>query len=169
VPGFNLERRADARPQPKTLGVHQQEDGGGVGRGHHRADQKCLGPADIERIFGDRRRNQRRHQHAEGGQNSGGRQHGADALETCFQSAIEQDQRQRHRADQIRCPHVVEAEAARPAFAGGHTDEQEDQQQGRTEAQREQAGENACHHENRTEQNGNADRVEGCHYLCVSP
>ena len=43
-----------------------------------------LGPAELERLFGDRRREQRGHQHADGRQHHRGRQHGADALKPVF-------------------------------------------------------------------------------------
>ena len=57
--GFDLQRRADARPQPQSLGMEQEEDGGGIGRGDHRAHQQRLGPAETEgqhrRRSGERR------------------------------------------------------------------------------------------------------------------
>ena len=53
--GFHLDGGADAGPQPQTARMHEKEDGGGVGRGHHRADQQALGPGEVECINGDRR------------------------------------------------------------------------------------------------------------------
>src|SRR6266850_265097 len=70
---------------------------------------------------------------------------------------IEQDQRQRHRADQIGGADVVEPQLPRAGVAGQHADEQEHQQQWRAEAQREQARQNAGHHQSRAEKNGYAD------------
>ena len=106
--GFDLERRADARAQPQALRVHQQKHRRGVGRGHHRADQQRLDPVEPERISGDRRGDQCGQQHANGRQHHRGRQHRADALKPGPQAAIEQDQCQRDRPDQIGGTNVVE-------------------------------------------------------------
>ncbi len=43
--------------------------------------------------------------------------------------------------------HVVEMDAAGPGFAGQHTDDDEDQQQGRAETQRDEARQDARHHQ----------------------
>ena len=62
--GFDLERGADARPQPQALGVQQEEHRRGVGRGDHGADQQRLrsssGPAPDGHRRGQRRGDQRR-------------------------------------------------------------------------------------------------------------
>src|SRR6185437_5868423 len=58
---------------------------------------------------------------------------------------------------------VVEAELARASIAGDHADHQKHQQQGRAEAQRQQARQDAGHDQNRAEKDGYADRVEGGH------
>ena len=161
--GFDLQRRADARTQAQALGMHQQKHRGGVGRGHHGADQQRLGPVQVERIFGDRRGDQRRQQHAGGRQHHRRRQHRADTLKPGPQAAIEQDQRQRHRPHQIGGADVVEPQLAGTGIAGQHADEQEYQQQRGAEAQREQARQNAGHHQDRAKQNGYADRIERSH------
>jgi hypothetical protein len=58
--GFNLERRADPRPQAQPARVDQKEHRCGIGRRHDRADQQRLGPAHPEQIFRDRRGQRRR-------------------------------------------------------------------------------------------------------------
>ena len=62
--GFGFQRRTDARAQPQALRMHQKKHRGRIGGGHDSTDQKRLGPVQVERIFGDRRRDQRRQQHA---------------------------------------------------------------------------------------------------------
>ncbi len=161
--GFRLQRRTHARAQAQALGVHQQEHGGGVGRGHHRADQQRLRPVEVERPFGERRRDQRGQEHADGREHHGGREHGADAGKARPQAAVEQDQRQRHRADQIGGADVVELELPGTGIARQHADHEEDEQQGRAEAQRKQARQDTGHHQDGAEQYGEADRVEGGH------
>ena len=156
--GFDLQRRADAGTQAQPLRVHQQKHRGGIGRRHHGADQQRLGPVQIERVFGDRRGDQRGHQHADRRQHHRRRQHRANALKPGLQAAIEQDQGQRHRAHQIGGADVVEPQLAGTGIAGQHADEQEHQQQRRAEAQREQARQNAGHHQNGAKKNGYADR-----------
>ena len=143
--------------------MHQQKHRRRIGRRHHGADQQRLGPVQIERIFGDRRGDQRRQQHADGRQHHRGRQHRADALKPRAQAAVEQDQRQRHRSHQIGGAHVVEPQLARAGIAGHHADQQKHQQQRRAEAQRQQARQDAGHHQNRAEKNGYADRIERSH------
>ena len=76
------------------------------------------------------------------------------------QAAVEQDQAERHRADRVGEPHVVELDAADAGFAGQHADQQEDQQQRRAEAQRDQARHDAGQHQHGAEQDGDADGVE---------
>jgi hypothetical protein len=98
-----------------------------------------------------------------GGQHHRRRQHRADALKPGSQATIEQDQRQRHRAHQIGGAHIVEAQLAGAGVAGQHADQQKHQQQRCAEAQRQQARQNAGHHQDRAEQNGYADRIERSH------
>jgi hypothetical protein len=130
-----------------------------------------LGPVQVEGIFRHRRRDQRRQQHADCRQHHRRRQHGANGLEAGFQPAIEQDQRQRHRADQVSGMDVIETQPARSGFAGNHADEQEEQQQRRAEAKREQAGQDAGHDENGAEkiamltESSDAMRLRGRKYL----
>ena len=161
--GFRLQRRADARAQPQALRMHQQKHRRGIGGRHHRADQQRFGPVQVERIFGDGCGDQRRQQHADRRQHHRGRQHRADALKPRSQAAIEQDQRQRHRSHQIGGAHIVEPQVAGAGIAGQHADHQKHQQQRRAEAQRQQARQNAGHHQHRAEKNGYADRVERSH------
>ncbi len=143
--------------------MHQQKHRRGIGRRHHGADQQRFGPVQIERISGDRCGDQRGQQHADRRQHHRGRQHRADALKPRAQAAIEQDQRQRHRPHQIGGAHIVEPQLARTGIAGHHADQQEHQQQRRAEAQRQQARQNAGHHQNRAEKDGYADRIERSH------
>jgi len=143
--------------------MYQQKHRRGIGRRHHRAHQQRFGPVQIEHIFGDRRGDQGRQQHADRRQHHRRRQHRADALKPRSQAAIEQDQRQRHRAHQIGGAHVVEPQLARAGIAGQHADHQKHQQQRRAEAQRQQARQDARHDKRGAEKNGYADRVERRH------
>ncbi|MGX1168116.1 hypothetical protein AB7M16_004382 [Bradyrhizobium sp. USDA 372] len=161
--GFRLQRRADARAQTQALGVHQEEHGGRVGRGHHGAHQQRLRPVEVERVFGERRRDQRGQQHADGREHERRGEHGADAGKARAQAAVEQDQGERDGADQIGGADVVELELTGAGIAGEHADDQEDEQQRRAEAQRKQAREDAGHDEDGAEQYGQTDGVEGSH------
>ena len=158
--GLRLQRGADARPQPQALGMHQQEHGRGIGRGDDGADQHGFGPAEVERIFRDRRGDERGHQHPHGGERHRGRQHGAVALEARAQAAIEQDQRQRDRADQIGGTDVLEFDMTGAGITREHADDEEHQQQRRAEAQGQQARQDAGHDQDRAKEDGNADGVE---------
>ena len=162
-PGLDLERRADARPQPQPLGVQQEEHRRGVGRGDDRADQQRLGPAEPERKHRRRRGQRGSHQHADGRQQARRADHVAEGLVAGAQTAVEQDQRQRHRSDGVGEPHVVEPDAERPRLARQHADQQEHQQQRRAEAQRHQARQDAGQDQKRRKQNADADRVKRAH------
>ena len=99
--GFDLERRADARAQAQAAGMDQEEHRRGIGRGHDRADQQRLAPAHVEQVPGDRRGQPRGDHDADGRQHGRGRQHAAEGRKPGTQAAVEQDQRQRDRADHI--------------------------------------------------------------------
>ena len=88
---------------------------------------------------------------------AGGREHVAECRKPRAQAAVEQDQAERHGADGIGQPHVVELDAADAGFAGQHADQEEDQQQRRAEAQRDQARHDAGQHQHGAEQDGDAD------------
>jgi len=79
------------------------------------------------------------------------------------QAAVEQDQRQRDRSHQIGGAHVVEPQLARTGIAGQHADQEKHQEQGRAESQRQQARQNAGHHQKRAQKDGYADLVERRH------
>ena len=161
--GFGFQCRANSRAQAQALRVHQQEHRGRVGRGHDGADQKRFGPVEVERIARDRRSDDSGQQHADRGEHHRGRKHGADVLEARAQAAVEQDQRQCDRADEIGAAHVVELQPAGSGIARQHADDEEHQQQGGAEAQREQAREDARHDEHGTQQDRDTDLVERSH------
>ena len=144
-------------------GVHQEEHRRGVGRGHHRADQQRLGPAHVEQVFGDRGGDRRREQDTDGRERGRRRQHAAKGGKPRAQAAVEQDQRQRDRADHVGRAHVVELDAARPPFAREHPDDQEHEQQRRAEAHRHQARHDAGQDQESAQQNADADGVERGH------
>jgi hypothetical protein len=145
--GFGFQRRADARPQPQALRMHQQEYGRRIGRGDDRADQKRLGPVEIERIARDRRGDHGGQEHAGGRQHHRRREHAADIGKARAQAAVEQDQRERHGADQIGGSVIVEHDMSGSVLAREHADHQEHEQQRRAEAQRKQARQDARQHE----------------------
>jgi hypothetical protein len=100
--GFHLQRRAHARTQTQALTMNQKEYGGRVRGRHHRADQQRLRPMPTPSVY-----------LATGAvisavsstptvaRTADGASTALDALETGLQPAVEQDQRQRHRADQV--------------------------------------------------------------------
>ena len=91
----------------------------------------------------DRRRDRRRDQDPDRRERAGRRQHAAEGGKPGAQTAVEQDQGQRDRADRVGELHVVEADAAGPGFSGQHADQNEDQQQRGAEAQRHQTRQDA--------------------------
>ena len=118
--GFDLERGADARPQPQPPGVEQEEHRRRVGRGHHGADQQRLGPVDAAHDTGDRRGQRRRDQDTQRWRA------GLRARARCgrSRSRVRSPPSNRIRASatshHIGQPHVVELDAAAAGFAGQH-------------------------------------------------
>ena len=47
--GFDLDGRRYPRPHPQSAGMHQEEHGGGVGRGDGGAEEKAFDPVQVER------------------------------------------------------------------------------------------------------------------------
>src|SRR5262249_39117339 len=85
------------------------------------------------------------------------------------QSTVEQDERKRDRADHVGRTHVIELDSARSCLAGEHAENKEHEQQWRAEPHCDQARQDAGEHEKRAEQNADADSVERCHNLILSP
>src|SRR5262245_25778701 len=79
------------------------------------------------------------------------------------QAAVEQDEGQRDRTDRIGDTDVIELDTAGPVFAGQHADQEEDQQQGRAKAHRDQARQDAGEHQQAAQQNDEAYIVERTH------
>ncbi len=112
--GFDLERRADARPQAQPARMQQEEHGGRVGGGDDRA--RRARPRSSSRPsghIGDRRGQRRGDSNAHRREHARRRHHVAESLETGAQAAVEQDERQRDRADHVGAAHIVELDAAR--------------------------------------------------------
>jgi hypothetical protein len=94
---------------------------------------------------------------ADAGEQACGRQHVAEGGEPGAQSAVEQDQAERHGTYGVGKLHIVELDAAKAGFARQHADQKEDQQQRGAEAQRDQARHDAGQHQHRAEQDRYAD------------
>ena len=129
--------------KPQAARMHQEEHRRGVGRGHRRAEQQALEPAQAEAVDRDRRREHGRDQHPDGRERAGRAEHAAEGGEAGAQAAIEQDQRQRDRADRVDQRHIVEADAAGPGLARQHSHQDEDQQQWCAKAQSHKARQDA--------------------------
>ncbi len=124
--GFDLERCANPRAQPQTVGVEEEKHCGSVGRSHHGAGEQGFGPAQSEGKLGERGRQHRAEQDADRGERERRGEHAAKCGKARAQTAVEQDQGQRNRTDEVGGAHVVELDAE-PHVARGHADQQEDQ------------------------------------------
>ena len=144
------------------MGVDEKEHRSGIGRGHHGAGEQGLGPIQPEGELGEWGCQHRAHQDADCGQRQRGGEHAAKCGKARAQAAVEQDQRQRDRTDQIGGTHVVEFDAE-PDIAGAHANQQEDQQEGRPEPQRDEARQDAGQHQRGAQQNREADCIECAH------
>ncbi len=161
--GFHFQRRADARAQPQPAGMDQEEHRRRIGRGHHGADQQRLEPAEAKHIAGGRRGERRGEQHPDGGEHQRGGEHAAEGGKARAQAAVEQDEGERNRAHQIGGVHVIELDPARPRLARQHAQDQEHQEQRRPEPHGHQARQDAGQHQERAQQNADADGVESGH------
>ncbi len=143
--------------------MNEQEHRCRVGRGHHRADQERFHPIEAEQVMRRRRGQRRREQDADGREHEGRRDDAAEGRKPRAQAAVEQDQRQRHRADQVGRVDVIERDPAGTGFAGEHADQEEHQQQRRTEPQGDEARQDAGQHQQCAEHDGKAYGIERCH------
>ena len=161
--GLDFERGADARAQSQAARVNEEEHRCRVGRRHHRADQYRFLPAEPERVAGKRGREHRTDQHADRCQGQGGPEHAAKGRKARAQAAVEQDERERHRSNQIGRAHVVKLDP-KAALAGRHAEDEKDEQQRRPEAQRDEARQDAGEYQGCAKQDGKADGVERSHW-----
>ena len=112
---------------------------------------------DVEHRPGDGRGQNRRDHHADGRQQRRRAEHQPERRDPRAQAAVEQDQRQGDRADEVGEAEVGEADAERAVLAGDHADHEEDEQQRSAEPRRQQAGQDPDQHQGGAEQDGEAD------------
>ena len=163
---FDFERRADARTQLQPAGAQQEEHGRGVGRGDDRAEQQRFDRAEPEQPVRGDAGQRRRDDDAERRQQQGRREHAAERLAARAQAAVEQDHRERERAEPIGQLVVVEADAARPVDAGEHAEHEEHQQQRRAETARDQARSDTGQHQRRGAGEQPVGVVDRIHAAC---
>ena len=144
---FDFERRADARAQLQSARAQQEEHRRRVGRRDDRAEQQRFDrPSPSSEMRGDAGQ-RRRDDDAERRQQQGRREHAAERLAPRAQAAVEQDHRERERAEPVGQLVVVEADAAGSVDAGEHADHEEHEQQRRAETARDQARADARQHQ----------------------
>ena len=121
---------ASSRPATRRgKGTHAQhrEHRGGVGGGHHGAEQQRQLPVDPEQQMCARGGDRHADRDADGGQRRRGRQHLAHVGEPRRQAALDEDDRQCHRAEVIGEQVVVELQSE-AVLADDDADRQEQQQ-----------------------------------------
>ena len=148
--GLDLQGGGD--PLIEAAATEQAEHRGGVGGANDGADQHAFQQAQVEQPGRGKAGQPGGHQHAEGGQRQRGPQRHAEALDPRAHATIQQDDRQRQVADQIRRGVVAELDAAGAVVAGQHADCEKHHQNRNAEARTEGADQNADGHQQRADQ-----------------
>ena len=161
--GFDFERRADARAQPQALGMNRKNTAAASVEATTAPTSSASIQLKPSTNFATGAVSAAVSSTPTVASVTAGPEHAAEGRKARAQAAVEQDQRERDRADQVGRAHVVELDAARPGLARQHAEDEEHQQQRRAEAQRDEARQDARQHEQRAEQNAEADGVERGH------
>ena len=158
--GLDLERRLDPLAEVDAAGAQQKEHRRGVGGGDDRGEQEAFDPADVEQQVGGGAEDQRRQQHAQRRQHHRRGAGGAEVPDARLEAAVEQDDRQRQRADEVGNRAAVELDAEQPVLAGEQAEGEEHQQQRRPGAPGGEAGQGTQRHQACCDQDRQVHRVE---------
>jgi hypothetical protein len=145
--GLDFQRCRHPSLQVQSVGAQQEEHGGGIGAGHHRAQQQSLQPGEAEQPDPGEGCDRGGEHDPDRGQGQGRRERSAHVRDAGAQAAVEQDDGQRERTDAVGQAHVVEGQADRSILAHQHAEHQEHQQHGRAEARGDQTGSDAGQHQ----------------------
>lgn len=96
---------------------------------------------------------------AEGGQGQRRTRRNAVAFQGRFETAVEQDDGESERSDEIGDPAAVELDAQQPVLAGEEADAQEDEQERSADPPRNEARQRAERYEAGSEKDGEIDKV----------
>ena len=134
--------RAQERGEPPAQRREAQrgEDGGGVGRADHRAEEERGRGGEVEQRVGRRARDRGGHGHAEGAEETGRCEHRADVAPVRREPALEQDREEPDHADGAGQLRVVEVDPADALRAEQHSEPEEGDEQGEPEAARRHGG-----------------------------
>ena len=140
---FHLKRRADSPFELQAVGVHQKEHCRRVGGRDHRAHQQPFERGKVENQARNRTGQRRRQEYAHRRENDRWRRSAAQDRKLGSQAAVEKDDGECKRADEVGGAVIVERDVARAVLARQHSDHQEDQKQRSAEACRDQARQDA--------------------------
>jgi len=157
--GFQLQRAGHAGIDRRSAAMQQHEDGGGIGRGDHRAQQHALQRREAHGQVCDPGDGEGREQHADGRQAEGRPEHQPHHVARRPEPALEQNDGQGDRADREGRAVVVEVDLEDAVLAGQHAEEQEDQQQRRAEPRGNHARENAEQDQQRADEDELIDEI----------
>jgi hypothetical protein len=161
---LELERRADPALELEAAAAEHREHRRGVRGRHHRAEHERLGPGEAPEVR--RYRDDRRREHdADRGEQTGRGPGAAQRRERGVEAAVEQDQRQRERAEPEREPVVLEGDAADPLGARQHADDEEQERDRHPDPVGGPAEQDARRHEGAGDgqQQGGAERLARGH------
>jgi len=147
---FDFQGRAD--PLVEALAVEQVEHHRGIRGADDGADQQALQQRQVEQPGGGQPGQARGDGDPEGGQGKGRFQRDAEGGGAGAHAAVEQDHRQRQVADDEGEAVVLEDDAADAIDASEHADGKEDDQDGYAEAIRQRTHQDACSHQQGTDE-----------------
>ena len=156
--GLDLERRPHPVAQLQIPRAQQEEDRGSVGRCDCGAKQERFQPAETGQVAGGHAEQSGGDDDADGRERK--RRHGglAECRERRAESGFEQDDGQRQCADEISKTRIVELDAE-AVDAGHQTEAEKEEQQGRAEAEGDQARKRRGEHERSADQRYEINRL----------
>ena len=157
---LHFERRADAVADVDAADPEQEEHRGRVGRRHHRAEDQPVHPRQAEDQVGRDRDQPCRQDDAERREHARRPRRDPKRRGPRREARIEEDDRERHAADEERRPAIVELDAERAILAGEQPDGQEDEEERRAEAEADEAGEHRRDDKRRADEYRHIHRFE---------
>jgi hypothetical protein len=149
---LDLQDRREPLADVHAARAQHIENGRRVRRADDAAEQQCGEWRQAEQPVRGERGDARGEQDADGRKRKRGRERDAERRHRRAHAAIEQDHRQRQRADAVRDPVILEGDAADAVGARQHADADEQHEHGKPDPRRELARENADDQEDRGNQ-----------------
>ena len=157
---LHLQGRAHPIANGDAADPQQKEHGGGVGRTHDRSEKERMQPRQSQQVVGGHTHQAGGHDHAERRQHHRRPERRAYAPDLRVETAVEENDRERDRTDEVGDPGIVEPDATQAVLARQQAHGEKHQQQRGADAEGDEAGEGRNGDQPRADQNRKVHRLE---------